>query len=282
MSHLDYALQDTWRDELATIETLHPEIETFGFRASCVRNWALQHDYQLPGVKSSVRPSKRQIAAILALLGYRVENKAFRYGTERIYYKPKDAKNWNVSPYFLGVTAAKIKDIYLFIRGEWILERDVEARNFASPFGENLKLDLLGNVLDRQRDAELWSRGQITEKRAEDLKQKLIDREYSRHLEHQGMREREAIAADQIRAALVEASSRWNLYDQERFDYALELSLKRWRTAIILGDPISPEMAIQPESRRAEKLKIYADNQRLKLSAKDTERSGSDYGFKWS
>lgn len=278
MSQLDYALQDTWRDELATIENLHPDIKEFGFRASCVRNWALQHDYQLPGVKSSIRPSKRQIASILNRLGYNVENKAFRYGTERIYYKSKDAENW-------GVTAAKIKDIYLFIRGEWILERDVEARNFASPFGENLKLDLLGSVLDRQRDAELWAQGQITEKRAEDLKQKLIEREYSRHLEREGMREKEADAADKIRAALVKESHSWNINDPERFNYELELALKRWRKAVVLDDYLvrwEPELALKPKSRLDEKLKIYADNQRLKLSAKDEERGGSDYGFKWS
>ena len=265
----DDVLTETWRSELAAIENLHPEILYFGFRASCVRNWALQHDIQLPGVKTTIRPSKRQIAPILAELGYNVDNKAFRYGSERIFFKP-------------NISTAHINNFYLFIRGEWILEQDVGDRNFVGPYG--FAFDFLGNKIDRERDAIEWTSRQATQKRMKDLEQKLLEREELDRSARDKILARKEIAADEIRAALVESSHRWNRYDKDRFDHELVLALQRWESAATLeGVELSPQDALRPASHRKSNIKFkYEINTKKRLSAKDTERSGSDYGFKWS
>jgi len=243
---------DSWKQDFETIAQNYSHLPNFGFRASCVRNWALQYDFKQSSRNTAQKPSRRILAPILASVGYSVGNKFIRNLTERIYFKGCEK-------------ASQVSTLLIFINSAWIAEGDLEA--------QGLSQEYIWNPRHREREARTWASG--AQHRAAKA---ALDNEKELHeAERAAYRIAEQAAAESINEAL--ANQRDGL--GKRYSDEFPRALGRWRRAFRRGITLTGEEAIKPE-KRVEKAQEKISIKRIeRLNKADRERGGSDFGWRW-
>ena len=104
-----------WALDLEQFTHERAAIPSWGVRASCLRNWAMQYRDAIQS--HPYEPNKRALSAVMSRLGFLCSNKFLDGQAERIYYKTPDGR------------AASVHHLYVFIKGRWIDERELGSDN---------------------------------------------------------------------------------------------------------------------------------------------------------
>lgn len=261
-------MPDRWRLDLERLTKDHESLPNFGFRASCVRHWALQYSGDVALNLATSEPTRKNTAPLLAALGYRISNKWIDGVYERFYYK--------------GCEKAKdVSTVLVFLEGAW---KAAEGRTF---------------LCDRERGAHVWAtreRHRITTERF------AKERELNAALEGWTPtkdRNAEADAWIAIKEVLAGSLNRFKKANPELTEKREKDALKRWRRSYARAakdsrlKPLTPQEAAWPKRMREKRIRaeekrqskrdgrIAAAQEKIREKAADAEAKVMDR-YSWS
>ena len=229
-------MPDRWRSDLERLTKDHESAPNFGFRASCVRHWALQYSGDVDLKLSTSEPSRKNTAPLLAALGYRISNKWIDGVYERFYYK--------------GCEKAKdVSTVLVFLDGVWTIE---DGRTF---------------LCDRERGAHVWAtreRHRITTERF--AKERELNAAIEGFTPIQA-RNDEADAWVAIKEALTGSLNRFRKANPELVEKRTKDAMKRWRRSYARAakdsrlKPLTPQEAAWPKGMREKRIKAEEKRQ---------------------
>ena len=230
-------MPDRWRIDLERMTKDHESAPSFGFRASCVRHWALQYIGDIDLNLATSDPSRKNTAPLLAALGYRISNKWLDGIYERFYYR--------------GCEKAKdVVTVLVFLEGAWAIE---DGRTF---------------LCDRERSAHIWAtreRHRITTERF--AKERELDAAMDGWTSTKD-RNAEADAWIGIKEALSGSLNRFKKANPELVEKREKDALKRWRRSYARAakdsrlKPLTPQEAAWPKRMRESRIKAEEKRQR--------------------
>lgn len=245
-------MTDSWRQDFEKLSQDYAHLPNFGFRASCVRNWALQYDFKQTARNTAPRPTRRAIAPMLAGLGYAVGNKFARNVTDRIYFKG-------------CAKASEVSTLLIFAGGVWVAESEIEA--------QGLPFEYLWNTRFREREARAWANS--AQHRAQGAA--LMKEREAAEAERAAYKRAEQAAADSVNEALANARGGFGKNYSDTFARAMG----RWRRAFNRGIMLTGDEAIRPTKRVEKAQQKLSGKQIERLNSGDRETGGSDYGWRW-